>query len=286
MQIDLLDIFEKNKINYSEIKKELYFKNPTDKKFDISIIVPVRDRLQFTEPLMRHFNRAIENTVFSISITYVEHSVLPAHLRSCPVSYIWIPCNPDSRFNKCLCFNIGFISGPRADYYIFHDSDLLPQENFFGLIEKQLLSNTPSFQTFQGRRVLYADTTLTQKVLQGKAMLDATITGVHPNITIGQPGAPGGSILTTREMFLKVGGYDPEYFTGYSVEDQFFYDKLSVFSKVQSLEHSELLHLNHGDSHARTEDFCMRVLHAFQGMSFNEKKAFIDLKSEYFKTLL
>ncbi len=43
-----------------------------------------------------------------------------------------------------------------------------------------------------------------------------------------------------------MGGYDPELFEGHNVEDQFFFDKLSLFEQVRTLENVELLHLHHG----------------------------------------
>ncbi len=282
MVIDLLDIFEKNKINYKQIQSELYYKNvEREIKADLSVIIPVRDRLEFVEPVYRHLVRAMKASDLSVSITYVEHSILSQHLRNSPEGYIWIPCNTDSKFNKCLCFNIGVLNGPDADNYLFLDSDLLVPEDFFTQIKNNL---KPAMQTFQGRRVLYASEKLTIKFRAG-AFSDPTTLGTHPDILIGQPGAPGGAILTSKELFFKVGGYDAEFFHGYSIEDQFFFDKLSLYNRVESLIGVELVHLFHGIHHAKTEDYHMKCLKSFQEMSEGDKKAFVEIKAEYFNSL-
>lgn len=282
MKLDLLDIFHKNKVDYKEVFSNLYFKNLDNlRKVDISVIIPVRGRLNFTEPVFRHLQRARKKSSLNISITYIEHSALPEHLRHSPESYIWIPCNTDSRFNKCLCFNVGVLKGNPASYYLFLDCDLLVPEDFFINLEKNL---KPALQTFHGRRVLYANEKLSTKFIAGSFM-DITTLGNHPDIVIGQPGAPGGSILISHELFFKVGGYDDMFFHGYSIEDQFFYDKVSLYDKVHSLDGTELVHLWHGESHAKTEDYHMKILNEFHAMGFNDRKAFVEIKAEYFKTL-
>lgn len=281
MKIDLLDIFSTNKLNYEEIFKELYFKKPSKDKFDISVIIPVRGRLEFVEPVYRHLIRAIKASPLKISVTYVEHSIIAEHLRNSPESYIWVPCNTDSKFNKCLCFNIGVLKGNEADNYLFFDSDLLVPEDFFLQLQENI---SPAIQTFAGRRVLYANDKLTVKFLAG-SFSDAGTNMNHPDITVGQAGAPGGAIFISKSLFYRVGGYDAEFFHGYSIEDQFFYNKVLIYEAFKSLPEVELIHLNHGNTHARTEDFHMNILHTFDGMSFGDRKAFVEVKAEYFRQL-
>lgn len=281
MKIDLLDIFYTNKLNYEEIFKELYFKNLSKDKFDISVIIPVRGRLEFVEPVYRHLIRAIKASPLKICVTYVEHSILSEHLRNSPESYIWVPCNTDSKFNKCLCFNIGVLKGNDADNYLFLDSDLLVPEDFFLQVEKNL---SLAMQTFNGRRVLYANEKLSVKFLAGSFSDDSTGMN-HPDITIGQAGAPGGAILTSKKLFYQAGGYDAEFFHGYSIEDQFFYNKVLIYEAFKSLPDVELIHLNHGNTHAKTEDFHMNILHTFDALSFGDRKAFVEVKAEYFDKL-
>ncbi len=278
--LDLYALYRENKINYKDIKESLYFKNPTTEKVDISIIIPVRDRLEFVQPVYNHLLKAVEELSilnYKLSITFVEHSPVALHLKDCPASYIWIPCPEDAKFNKCLCFNIGVLSGPDADYYMFYDGDLLCFNDFILKVAGDISS---FMQGFKNRRVVYADQVLTGKFLQGE-FLDHTITAMHPNIRVGVPGAPGGCIITSKELFFHVGGYDAEFFHGYSVEDQLFFDKCSLFDPCKSLD-NELIHLYHGEAHARTEDFHMQILKTFQGQHVDDKKTFIKFVSEEF----
>ncbi len=279
--LDLLDIFSANKINYEEIFKELYFKNIPKGHFDISVIIPVRGRLEFVEPVYRHLIRAIKASPLKICITYVEHSTLSEYLRPSPEGYIWVPCNSDSKFNKCLCFNIGVLKGNDAYHYLFFDSDLLVPEDFFLKIQENL---SPAMQPFNARRVLYANEKLTTKFLAGN-FTDVSTSTNHPDIVIGQSGAPGGAVMVSKKLFYQVGGYDAEYFFGYSVEDQFFYNKVLLYDKFVSLPQVELVHLNHGGSHCKTEDFHMGLLHSFDALGFEDRKAFVEVKSDYFKSI-
>lgn len=253
--MDLYKILEDNKTDYKALSANLHFKNKYDtapEKVDISIIVPVRGRLEFMDSVSNHLQEAIDdlrmNGIF-VSLTYVEHSFISEYLGPIKTNFIWIPCAQESEFNKCLCFNMGFLHGPKADYYLFYDSDLVCKVDF---LEHLILNLDEAVQTFKGRRVLYADSELTKKITHQGVMYDEFLNDKHPQISIGVPGAPGGSIMVSRDLFLKVGGYDSEMFYGYSIEDQFFFNKLMCFHTVKSLESVDLVHLYHGESHART----------------------------------
>lgn len=277
--MDLYKLYQDNKINMEALSKELYFKNKVEDKMDISVIIPVRGRLEFQKPVVDHLLLASDNSAVKISITYVEHSRVSEYLQHTPVSYIWVPCNEDSKFNKCLCFNIGVLYGPKADYYLFYDADLICRYDFFD----QIIANlSDAIQTFKGRRVLYANEALTGKIKQG-AMFDEFLNDKHPDVTIGVPGAPGGSIFVSRDLFFKIGGYDAEFFHGYSIEDQFFFNKLLCFSNVESLHEVDLIHLNHGSEHAKTPDFHMDILKYWSTISDTEKMDFIKFKSNELK---
>lgn len=272
--MNLFDIFEQRKVDYSIYEKELYFKNKADElTYDISVIIPVRGRIHFMTPVFHHlWNSYMQSNGKLINITYVEYSILPEYLRKCPTSYIWIPCNPGDKFNKCICFNVGFLYGPKAKKYLFYDSDLLCYHDFF----EKLPMDNESYQTFKGRRVIYANSNLTTKFLQG-VNLDESVTETHPDITIGKPGAPGGSILTTRENFILAGGYDAEFFSEYSVEDQVFFDKLSILGEVKSLDFN-LVHLFHGDDHAKTKKEDMDLFEIWKKMPQNEREQLMELR--------
>lgn len=292
--MNLFSLFDQHKINYEAHKRDLYYKNISPQLFvsdssipafyDISVIIPVRGRLDFQAPVYNHLKEAASKSNLNIAITFVEHAHLPEHLRSCQAGYIWVPCEKDSRFNKCLAFNIGFLYGPKAAYYLFFDGDLLCDNNFF----KDLWNiawNNP-IQTFKGRRVVYADETLTKSFVSGGNIFNSIHVVSCLNITTGVPGAPGGSLFVSRDQFLQVGGYDAEFFTEYSIEDQFFFDKLSLFNSVKSLDTVELLHLYHGNSHAKTKDFDMNIFKTWRALSGEEKKRLVEMKSVHFKSFV
>jgi predicted glycosyltransferase involved in capsule biosynthesis len=276
---DLINLHEKNKIDYLSLSKELYFKNRITEKQDISVIIPVRGRTEFLKPVSYHLNQAIKKSGLKISLTYIEHSVLSEYLHPVQDSFIWVPCNKDSKFNKCLCFNMGFMYGPPADYYLFYDSDLICREDFF---EQVVLNISDVVQTFKGKRVLYANEALTNKLVKHDVYYDQFLNDKHSDITIGQPGAPGGSILVSRDLFLKVGGYDDAFFHGYSIEDQFFYNKLLLFTEVKSIQSVDLVHLFHGNSHAKTENFHMEILNSFNAFNQVDKVEFVSFLSKRF----
>ena len=68
---DIKNIIDTNRFDvfYGEIKK----KKP-NKKFDISIIIPVRGRINFIEVCLLHLKSAIKKTNLKINITIIEHS--------------------------------------------------------------------------------------------------------------------------------------------------------------------------------------------------------------------
>jgi hypothetical protein len=100
----------------------------------------------------------------------------------------------------------------------------------------------------------------------------------------GQIGAPGGSILVDKLMFTEVGGFDNELFSGYSPEDRFFWNKLSLFTTVISASNPpiELFHMNHPralvhkDLHKKHADCCA----AFDHATLSDQLAYLTIKRQ------
>ena len=87
---DIKNIIDTNRFDvfYGEIKK----KKP-NKKFDISIIIPVRGRINFIEVCLLHLKSAIKKTNLKINITIIEHSNNKEYLQICKennIGYYWI----------------------------------------------------------------------------------------------------------------------------------------------------------------------------------------------------
>ena len=121
-----VNIFKGNLVDYNSIKRDKEIKE--DSHFDISVIVPVRGRLEFNKKLSESIRNASDFSKFNCSITFVEHSNKPLHQKITEANYIYIESS--DVFNKCLAFNIGFIDSVKADYYLFHDLDCIVNKEF------------------------------------------------------------------------------------------------------------------------------------------------------------
>jgi hypothetical protein len=288
-----LEEYRKHQVNYEALKSKCYLKSVDNfENVNLSVIIPVRSRTYFNPVLTRSLQAAAaELQDFKISITFVEHSDNMEHEPFCETTnYIHIPAQGQT-FNKCLAFNAGFLFGNKANFYMFHDLDIVVDNNFFVdlLFNLQRVKNK-ALQTFRQRRVLYCNEDLTQRILDGQVsvnQLHLKYPGIH------EPDArraPGGSILVSRDQFIRAGGYDPELFYGYSIEDQFFYDKLLISGGIIGCEDPaiEVYHLWHpplwnsnpdADRHAET------YLN-FAKSSMTNRLNFLTLESNHLRKFL
>lgn len=257
---------------------------------DVSVVVPVRGRVEFHQPLADHVRRAFEGSGKTYCLTFVEHSNEQAHRAAAESSgsnYVHI--HTDGPFNKCLAFNLGFIWS-NASHYLFHDLDCMMQSNFVhSLFENLKLSGNSALQSFSNRRVLYCNEQLTADVISGRVLVDS--------LHVGRPGvheparhqwrAPGGSIFCSREQFISVGGFDPEYFFGYSIEDGFFYNKLEVTCGIASCQNPqiELFHLHHPPLHSSNPHLAEHhgIYELWMSLSEQEKLHLMRIKSNHLK---
>lgn len=291
--MDLLFEAKTRNLNYNTLKGNCIFNLVDNRKVDISVIIPVLNRTHFNKITVQHFKDSISylNTKTAlrkkISITIVEHSNKPEHQDLCKdnVNYIWIPQN-GGKFNKCLCHNMGALYSNRCSYFLFHDLDILVPRTFFLNLLLNLKDHN-ALQAFTGRRVLYCSKALTDCILKSAAHSEKHTQGANEeDLVQGQPGAPGGSILVEYSTFLNIGGYDAEFFTEYSIEDQFFFDKIKLISKLGFCNYPpiELIHLWHEPSfnqQTKTEDFS--VFYSFARLDEEKKKKFIKLRADIFK---
>jgi|694.fasta_scaffold00068_37 predicted glycosyltransferase involved in capsule biosynthesis len=241
---DIKNIIDTNRFDvfYREIKNKKPYK-----KFDISIIIPVRGRIDFVDVSLSHLKSAIEKTNLKINITIVEHSTNREYYEICKsygIGYYWIN-SLENKFNKCLCHNIGALLNKNSNYFLFHDLDCLVYDNFFlNLIDNKESKKSECLQTFYNRRVLYLSEQQTRNLLNN----EISINDINlEELRVGNYGAPGGSIFVNKNLFFNVGGYDPELFYGWSPEDIFFWNKIETLEKIHSVDNpkNELLHLHH-----------------------------------------
>jgi len=218
-----------------------------DKEYDIITILPFRGRWLHLEKTISTLLESAKNSNSRIGFLIIENSKASIFNKSKfsdepDVHYHWI--NSHSKiFNKCVCHNIG-AALTKSRFIHFHDCDLLVPDNFYVALINELNVN-PAVQSFSGRRVNYLKEDPTKLYFDGLSI--DKISKDPSNYKEGSPGAPGGSIALSRELFLKVGGFDPHFFWAYSIEDRFFWEKVEKYNRISTLDNPriELYHLWH-----------------------------------------
>ena len=277
--------------DYNQVKQYCYFTNADTREVDVSVIIPVHGRIEFNHIVTIQFLKAIyfHGHIKKISITFVEHSEIPLHHFLCNpgINYIHIPQNKQP-FNKCLAHNVGALYSNKAKYYLFHDTDILVPPDFFVKLFENLEHGFDALQSFTQRRLLYCNELLSKNIIENKTpieILDAKCAGITP----GDWGAQGGSIFVPKDIFFNAGGFDPEFFDEYGLEDRFFFDKLNLICKLGSCDNPaiELLHLFHAPAFNRTTKPEARdAVDSFAALSKEDKLKFIQIKSEQIKHFL
>ena len=284
---ELIDKLEISFTDFKKIKDEnIFIKYDNEDFFDICVIIPVRGRSNFLNPLIYYFKKAERKTNLKVSYFVVEHSEFPEHSKVCKknkINYFWIKSDKSEMFNKCLAMNVGAVYSNKSNYLIFHDLDCLVQSDFFINLYKNLENKKcKSIQNFFGRRVLYLNDVLTSKSISldlDLDVLDEKTNGVSLPAFFG---APGGSITVDRNLFFEVGGYDEEFFLGNSPEDAFFWEKICVFTNFEISDEPKIniFHMNHPPTYySNPFEFEMkRIYEIFKKSTIEEKKIFIEKK--------
>jgi hypothetical protein len=229
----LLSITVANKIDYQGIlSDDNFYSNTQKEKADITVLIPVRNRLEFLKPSVHYMREASANSSLRINLVYIENDNYPKHKDICEdlgVGYVFIPTEisqSSGLFAKSLCYNMGFIVAPVTDWYLFHDLDMVVDKDFFYKLSLYMKSNPRWLQPYTGKRVCLVSETMTKIICSGKYVSLSTLS--NKDVMPASSGSTGGSILVRRDLFEKVGGYDPEIFFGYAPEDLFFWTKLEV----------------------------------------------------------
>ena len=275
-----------NTINYDEIIKTSYIKLYNRKiEYDINVIIPIRNRPYFLDLLIDSL-KAAEIPEIKVNYIVIEHSNLSFYITTCfnkQIDYIHIPCGKDDIFNKCLCHNIGVFASKKSKYLLFHDLDCIPQKSFFKNLFENIKDKKARFiQTFNDRRVLTCDEEITSSLLKRSININ-DLNKESEGIKVSNTGAPGGSICVDYKLFFEIGGFDPELFTGYAPEDQFFWDKAATLTENFSCSNpvNELYHLAHCQQvwdkiyFAKMTTYCTK----FRSYNIEEKIKFINFKS-------
>jgi len=298
--VQIEDHIKGRKFNYKQLLNKISIA-PLMGNYDLCFYIPVRNRLHFFGPFYHFFQKAREKSDLSIKLIVIEEdttSHYSTHTKDKDVEYIYIPSDhtkADGQFAKALCYNLAFIHNQKTPYHIFHDLDILIDENYFKLIGCYIKRGITWLQPYSGKRVMRIGAGATGLITKdfNRAPLLEAIKDMKP----ANPGSPGGSILVKREDFINIGGYDPELFFGYSPEDSFFWAKLEVLHGAgggpfqnhfqgkgvyADNPKMDIYHLDHPVAEGTNPYYnrMLEVLHSFYMFNNKDRHKILELKKQ------
>jgi hypothetical protein len=298
----LLELLYNNKISYEDIKKDIVHKNISKNPKDINVIIGIRDRKSFLPVCVRYLKRSIKESSLKINITIIEQSNIPEYVDVCKeldVDYIYIPnhiIKKGQSYNRSFCFNVGYLLTTPSTWYLFHDIDILVDNDFFKNISIYLDKNPKWLQTYTQRRVLLLDQESTSLIINNPNIVNLKDIKGYKEAT---QGSTGGSILVRNDVFLDVGGFDPELFYGYGPEDSFFWSKLEVNNKPINIMYDhfqgggvfaddpaiEVFHMYHKPMcYSNPDEWIMlKIRESFWNYTYNDKIKIIQEKKRILK---
>jgi len=238
--------FENTKKRYVWTKKNIHRK----------IVIPTYGRLYNLECVLRRFEM-IDLPVegYRPPILVVEHSPNPEFENLCKkykVEWLWFPLDPRNpaipigQFNKALCYDKAFLFTAPADWYLFHDNDVLVPQKFWNLIDENYQRTNAKFiQPYTHRCLIGLKENVAETFRKDLTLVDKPIAKEDYNEILG--GAPGGSLYIHRDRYFEVGGHDPNFCWGWGPEDRLFYHKLSLCEPIAFADFPpiEMIHLWH-----------------------------------------
>jgi hypothetical protein len=305
---NMIRLIKENRINYSKIISDPHFyKSITEETTDITMLIPVKDRISFLKPSVHYIRESQKNGPYKIKLIYIENDSIPKFKEACEelgVDYVYIPIDKSQSngfFAKSLCYNIGFFIAPKTNWYIFHDLDILIDKDYFNKLSVYMGKNPSWVQPYTKRRVRFLSDDITKNVCSNSFIDLSTLSDEEATVPCNS-GSTGGSILVRNDMIEKVGGYDPELFFGYAPEDMFFWIKLEAIMKELGYVSTcfngggtyaddppiEVYHMAHLPT-ANTNPYykpMISILESFYEYSYVDKFKIVVLKSEILKVAL
>lgn len=268
---------------------------------DINFFIGVRGRLPYLATCLKYLKAAVSACDAVVRIIVVENDEIPRladFAAAYGADYVFLPfgvSNSAGLYSRGLAYNVGFKAVPQARWSVFHDADLLVPADFFELLEHYLQAEPKWLQPYTDRRVTSLTPGASEYVMYSDAIHD--LYGIQDFYLTGQ-GAPGGSIVVRDDVFVRVGGYDPELFYGYAPEDSFFWTKLELLCQpldVVTNCHNgagiyaddppmRLYHLFHPPAISDNPDHDRMVedQSMFWALPYDQKMQIVDLKEELF----
>jgi hypothetical protein len=210
--------------------------------------------------------------------------------------YLWffmdprMPELPLGQFNKALCYDKSFLYTSPAEWYLFHDNDVLVPRDFWRRIDENVQrAKTKFLQPYTHRCLLNTLPAIGEYLRTNPALADTPLQeDMRYPLT---PGAPGGSLYLHRQRYLEVGGHDPNFFWGYGPEDRFFFEKLSLLEPIAYADEPpiEMIHLWHPSAENNNPfrhemDWFSHVF--FQGKTLEEKHSYMKQKQTVLEMIL
>lgn len=299
----IVDLISSNKIDYSKIiSDDRFYKSIKEEVLDITILIPVKDRISFFNPSVHYLKTAANLSSYKIKIVYVENDYTPKFKNMCAeagTDYIFIPTEISQSnrfFAKSLCYNIGYILTPKTKWYIFHDLDILVDKDFFIKLGFYIQKSPRWIQSYTKKRVLFLSENVTRE-LRSNNFLDLSKLTDKDAVAPYPMGSTWGSIAVRSNVFEEIGGYDPEIFYGYAPEDIFFWTKLEASTKRIDHINScfqggglyaddpaiEVYHMSHErGENSNPHHMSMRnILGSFFGYKYEDKMKIIYLKRDF-----
>jgi hypothetical protein len=197
---------------------------------------------------------------------------------------------PLGQFNNALCYDKAFLYGSPANWYLFHDNDVLVPKQFWSMVDKNIeRADTQFLQPYTNRCLYNLKQVVAEMFRENVALADEPLDdSMYFPL---QPGAPGGSLYLTRQRYLEAGGHDPQFCWGYGPEDALFYHKLELLEPIAFADEPPIpmIHLWHppaaGQNPFRHEmDFFVKGV--FKQKNREEKLTYIKYKQELLRSLV
>jgi hypothetical protein len=262
--------------------------HPNIHKSDITVILPSGGRPKHLECCINSLKESQKLTNYRINYLVVEYSSEKESLDFCKtneVSYIWIQKSIDDKYNKCLAHNIGYCIST-SKLLLFHDCDLIVNDTFFENIKQYKLNTNSVAHCIGNQHVHYIDHPTTLKYFEGLITYKDVVQNTNSYFTPDPENwiATGGSIIVGRTLFERVGGFDSHLFSGYSIEDQFFWDKVTTCVPIKLINENNVFHLFH-DANRVTPEIDETHLTNFRTLTKSEKYIYFELCQIYLKSL-
>ena len=285
----LIECFVENKQKIINKINSLKYYIHDNSKCDFLTVIPKYKRNDHFIKIQECLEKCNKVSEYNHKIVVIEHSESPEALDFCKsknINYIFVK-KEEELFNKCLCMNIGSFFND-SKYIHFHDTDIWMPEDFWIKLKINKFGKR-AIQSFTKRRVNYLDENVTEKIFSEKISINEAIKNCN-NWKTGRSGAPGGSLVIERDLFNQIGGFDPCYFWAYSIEDQFFVDKINIFARFYACDNPpiEMFHLWHKSNEKKTPENIRRkgikIREYFCSIRNNEKIELIKMFREFLNT--